>query len=398
MESNTSILNTYGRLPISFEKGSGVWLFDKQGNRYLDALAGVAVNTVGHTHPVLIEGLKNQLDCFIHVSNYVNIKEQENLSSKLTALTGLDAVFFSNSGCEANEAAIKFARLYAHSHGIQSPEIIVMEQSFHGRTMATLSATGNRKVQAGFEPLLKGFIRVPFDDLDSVKKIAEQNKNVVAIFVEPIQGEGGVRLPENLNLYLNELKNICEQNNWLLMLDEVQTGIGRTGKLYAYQYSDIKPDVLTSAKGLGSGVPIGATLVNEKITNIIKPGQHGSTFGGNPLACRAGNLTLDVLDQEKLYLNVTIQGSKIAHALREQTKSLDFVIDVRQQGLMIGIELGHDCPELMTYALKYNLLISVTSGNVIRIVPPLIINDDESEFLVSNLIMMLKNYLKENQT
>jgi acetylornithine aminotransferase len=264
--------------------------------------------------------------------------------------------------------------------------------------MATLSATGSRKVQAGFEPLLKGFIRVPFDDLNSLKKIADQNKNVVAILVEPIQGEGGVRLPKNLSSYLNDLRKICDLNEWLLMLDEVQTGVGRTGRLYAYQYSDIKPDVLTSAKGLGSGVPIGATLVNEKITNIIKPGQHGSTFGGNPLACRAGNLTLDVLDQEKLYLNVTIQGSKIAHALREQTKSLDFVIDVRQQGLMIGIELGHDCPELMTYALKYNLLISVTSGNVIRIVPPLIINDDESEFLVSNLIMMLKNYLKENQT
>jgi len=288
--------------------------------------------------------------------------------------------------------------LFANSKKVTDPQIIVMENSFHGRTMATLSATGSRKVQAGFEPLLKGFIRVPFDDLNSLKKIADQNKNVVAILVEPIQGEGGVRLPKNLSSYLNDLRKICDLNEWLLMLDEVQTGVGRTGRLYAYQYSDIKPDVLTSAKGLGSGVPIGATLVNEKITNIIKPGQHGSTFGGNPLACRAGNLTLDVLDQEKLYLNVTIQGSKIAHALREQTKSLDFVVDVRQQGLMIGIELGHDCPELMTYALKYNLLISVTSGNVIRIVPPLIINDDESEFLVSNLIMMLKNYLKENQT
>jgi acetylornithine aminotransferase len=272
-----------------------------------------------------------------------------------------------------------------------------MENSFHGRTMATLSATGSRKVQAGFEPLLKGFIRVPFDDLDSIKKIADQNKNVVAILVEPIQGEGGIRLPKNLSSYLNDLRKICDQNEWLLMLDEVQTGVGRTGRLYSFQFSDIKPDVLTSAKGLGSGVPIGATLVNEKITNIIKPGQHGSTFGGNPLACRAGNLTLDVLEQENLYLNATIQGSKIAHAVREQTKSLDFVIDVRQQGLMIGIELGHDCPELMTLALKYNLLISVTSGNVIRIVPPLVINDDESEFLVSNLIFMLKDYLKENK-
>ena len=394
MESNTSILNTYGRLPISFEKGAGVWLFDKQGNRYLDALAGVAVNTVGHTHPVLIEGLKKQLDHFIHVSNYVYIKEQENLSSKLTALTGLDAVFFSNSGCEANEAAIKFARLYAHSHGIQSPEIIVMEQSFHGRTMATLSATGNRKVQAGFEPLLKGFIRVPFDDGDSIIKIAEQNKNVAAIFVEPIQGEGGVRLPKNLNLYLNQLKNICEQNSWLLMLDEVQTGIGRTGKLYAYQYSDIKPDILTSAKGLGSGVPIGPTLVNKKITDIIKPGQHGSTFGGNPLACSAGCLTLDIIQSENLLLNATIQGAKIAHELRRGFKNSTAVQDVRHLGLMIGIELNQNCSELMTTALKYGLLISVTSGNVIRIVPPLVINDDESDFLVAKLTLLIKEFIE----
>ena len=398
MESNYSILKTYGRLPISFEKGEGVWLFDKQGKKYLDALAGVAVNTLGHSHPYFTSGLKKQLDQLIHISNYVNISEQEELAKKLTTLTGMSAAFFSNSGCEANEAAIKFARLFANSKKVSDPQIIVMENSFHGRTMATLSATGSRKVQAGFEPLLKGFIRVPFDDLDSIKKIADQNKSVIAILVEPIQGEGGIRLPKNLSSYLNKLRKICDQNEWLLMLDEVQTGIGRTGRLYAYQYSDIKPDVLTSAKGLGSGVPIGATLVNEKITNIIKPGQHGSTFGGNPLACRAGNLTLDVLDQEMLYLNATIQGSKIAHAVREQTKSLDFVIDVRQQGLMIGIELGYDCPELMKLALKYNLLISVTSGNVIRIVPPLVINDEESEFLVSNLILMLKDYLKENKT
>lgn len=397
MESKYSILKTYGRLPISFEKGEGVWLFDKQGNKYLDALAGVAVNTLGHVHPYFTSGLKDQLDQFIHLSNYVNISEQEKLAERLATMTGMSAVFFSNSGCEANEAAIKFARLFANSKKVTDPQIIVMENSFHGRTMATLSATGSRKVQAGFEPLLKGFIRVPFDDLDSIKKIADQNKNVVAILVEPIQGEGGIRLPKNLSSYLNDLRKICDQNEWLLMLDEVQTGVGRTGRLYAFQYSDIKPDVLTSAKGLGSGVPIGATLVNKKITNIIKPGQHGSTFGGNPLACRAGNLTLDVLDQENLYLNATIQGSKIAHALREQTKSLDFVIDVRQQGLMIGIELSHDCPELMTLALKYNLLISVTSGNVIRIVPPLVINDDESEFLVSNLMLMLKDYLKENK-
>ena len=397
MESKYSILKTYGRLPISFEKGEGVWLFDKHGNKYLDALAGVAVNTLGHAHPHFTSGLKEQLDQLIHISNYVNISEQEKLAERLATMTGMSAVFFSNSGCEANEAAIKFARLFANSKKVPDPQIIVMENSFHGRTMATLSATGSRKVQAGFEPLLKGFIRVPFDDLDSVKKIADQNKNVVAILVEPIQGEGGIRLPKNLSSYLSDLRKICDQNEWLLMLDEVQTGVGRTGRLYAFQYSDIKPDVLTSAKGLGSGVPIGATLVNEKIASIIKPGQHGSTFGGNPLACRAGNLTLDVLEQEKLYLNATIQGSKIAHAVREQTKSLDFVIDVRQQGLMIGIELGHDCQELMTLALKYNLLISVTSGNVIRIVPPLVINDEESEFLVLNLILMLKDYLKENK-
>ena len=397
MEPNYSILKTYGRLPISFEKGEGVWLFDKHGNKYLDALAGVAVNTLGHSHPYFISGLKDQLNQLIHVSNYVNISEQEKLASRLAILTGMSAVFFSNSGCEANEAAIKFARLFATSKKVIDPQIIVMENSFHGRTMATLSATGSRKVQAGFEPLLKGFIRVPFDDIESIKKIAEQKKNIVAIFVEPVQGEGGVRAPKNLSSYLNDLKKICDHNEWLLMLDEVQTGIGRTGRLFAYQFAGIKPDVLTSAKGLGSGVPIGATLVSEKITNIIKPGQHGSTFGGNPFACRAGNLTLDVLDQEKLYLNATIQGSKIAHALRDQTKSLDFVIDVRQQGLMVGVELSHDCQELMSIALKYNLLISVTSGNIIRIVPPLIINDVESEFLVTKLMMMLKDYSKEKK-
>src|SRR5210317_225363 len=394
MESNNSILKTYGRLPISFEKGEGVWLFDKNGNKYLDALAGVAVNTLGHVHPYFTSGLKDQLDQFIHVSNYVNISEQEKLAARLTKLTGLKAVFFSNSGCEANEAAIKFARLFANSKKVTDPQILVMENSFHGRTMATLSATGSRKVQAGFEPLLKGFIRVPFDDLNSLKKIADQNKNVVAILVEPIQGEGGVRLPKNLSSYLNDLRKICDLNEWLLMLDEVQTGVGRTGRLYAYQYSDIKPDVLTSAKGLGSGVPIGATLVNEKITNIIKPGQHGSTFGGNPLACRAGNLTLDVLQSENLLLNATIQGSKIAHELRTSFKNSIAVQDVRHLGLMIGIELNQNCTELMTTGLKHRLLISVTSGNVIRIVPPLVINDDESDFLVAKLTLLIKEFIE----
>jgi acetylornithine aminotransferase len=395
MSSKTNaVLNTYGRLPISFEKGEGVWLFDKNGQKYLDALAGVAVNTVGHSHTYFINGLKQQLDQYIHLSNYVNIQEQEKLAERLVKYTNLESVFFSNSGCEANEAAIKFARLYASSRNIVNPEIIVMENSFHGRTMATLSATGNRKVQAGFEPLLKGFIRVSFDDLESIKKISEQNKNVVAILVEPIQGEGGVKLPKNLNHYLSSLRSICDENDWLLMFDEVQTGIGRTGKLYAHQYADALPDVLTSAKGLGSGVPIGATLVGKKITSIIKPGQHGSTFGGNPLACKAGNLTLDVIENENLMLNATIQGAKISHQLREALKDFSGVKDVRQLGLMIGIELYKPCTELMTIALKYNLLISVTASSVIRIVPPLIINDEEAQFLVHKLKELVTDFLE----
>ena len=394
MASENSVLHTYNRLPITFRNGDGVWLYDNNGNKFLDLLAGVAVNTVGHSHSYFISGLKEQLDQVIHVSNYVNIQQQDLLAKRLASSTGMDAVFFSNSGCEANEAAIKFARLYANDRKIENPEIIVMENAFHGRTMATLSATGSRKVQAGFEPLLKGFIRVPFDDVHSIKKIAEKNKNVVGILLEPIQGEGGVRMPKNLSNYLAAIRHICDDKDWLMILDEVQTGIGRTGRLFSHQFSSIKPDILTSAKGLGSGIPLAATIVNKRVSDVVKPGQHGSTFGGNPFACKAGNLTLDIIEKENLLLNATIQGAKIAHELRASLAGCDQVVDIRNLGLMIGIELKNDCHELMESALKFNLLISVTAGNIIRIVPPLIIKVDEVKFLIDKVTALIKQFNK----
>ena len=394
MASENSVLHTYNRLPITFRNGDGVWLYDNNGNKFLDLLAGVAVNTVGHSHSYFISGLKEQLDQVIHVSNYVNIQHQDLLAKRLASSTGMDAVFFSNSGCEANEAAIKFARLYANDRKIENPEIIVMENAFHGRTMATLSATGSRKVQAGFEPLLKGFIRVPFDDVHSIKKIAEKNKNVVGILLEPIQGEGGVRMPKNLSNYLAAIRHICDDKDWLMILDEVQTGIGRTGRLFSHQFSSIKPDILTSAKGLGSGIPLAATIVNKRVSDVVKPGQHGSTFGGNPFACKAGNLTLDIIEKENLLLNATIQGAKIAHELRASLAGCDQVVDIRNLGLMIGIELKNDCHELMENALKFNLLISVTAGNIIRIVPPLIIKEDEVKFLIEKVTALIKQFNK----
>lgn len=392
MASENSVLHTYNRLPITFRNGDGVWLYDNNGNKFLDLLAGVAVNTLGHSHSYFISGLKEQLDQVIHVSNYVNIQQQDLLAKRLASATGMDAVFFSNSGCEANEAAIKFARLYANHRKIENPEIIVMENAFHGRTMATLSATGSRKVQAGFEPLLKGFIRVPFDDVHSIKKIAEKNKNVIGILLEPIQGEGGVRMPKNLSNYLAAIRHICDDKDWLMILDEVQTGIGRTGRLFSHQFSSIKPDILTSAKGLGSGIPLAATIVNKRVSDVVKPGQHGSTFGGNPFACKAGNLTLDIIEKEKLLLNATIQGAKIAHELRASLAGYEQVIDIRNLGLMIGIELKNDCHELMENALKFNLLISVTAGNIIRIVPPLIIKEDEVKFLIDKVTALIKQF------
>ena len=386
-------MNTYGRQPITFTHGKGVWLWDAQGNQYLDALAGVAVNGLGHAHPKLVKAISEQAAKLIHVSNIYEIAEQAALANKLAEISGMDKVFFCNSGCEANEASIKLARLYGHNKGITNPEIIVMERSFHGRTMATLSATGNRKAQAGFEPLVSGFVRVPYDDLDAVKAIASRKNNVVAILVEPVQGEGGVHIPVDMAAYLQGLRSVCDDNGWLLMLDEVQSGIGRTGTWFAFQHTGILPDVMSLAKGLGSGVPIGACLARGAAADTFVPGKHGSTFGGNPLATTAGLTTLDVIADEKLRENAQKMGDLINQELKAALKNEAGVKVVRNAGLMVGIELDRPCGELVKMALEARLLINVTAEKVVRLLPPLVINEQEARELVSRLAPLVMRFL-----
>lgn len=387
-------MNTYGRQPVTFVKGEGVWLTDTAGDRYLDALSGVAVNGLGHTHPKFVAALNAQIAKLIHVSNIYQIAEQSALADKVAELSGMDRVFFCNSGCEANEAAIKLARLYGHNKGIDHPEIIVMDQSFHGRTMATLSATGNRKVQAGFEPLVSGFVRVPFDDIEAVKAIAAHKNNVVAILVEPVQGEGGIHIPASLKAYLQGLRELCDANGWLLMLDEVQSGIARTGTWFAFQHSGILPDVMTLAKGLGSGVPIGACVARGVAAETFTPGKHGSTFGGNPLATAAGLATLNIIAEEQLRENAQTVGDYIREQFKLALKGEAGVVNVRNAGMMIGIELAKPCAELVKQALAAKLLINVTSEKVIRLLPPLIMNKQEADELVSRLTPLILNFLK----
>ena len=393
---NNNLLNTYNRLPVSFEKGEGVWLFDKHGKKYLDALSCVAVNTLGHNHPALIKALTQQVSKLIHVSNYYNIEEQSLLAEELADLSQLSSAFFCNSGCEANEAAIKIARLHGHKQKIHSPDIIVMDKAWHGRSMATLSATGSRKAQAGFEPLMPGFIRVPYDDIASIQKIANQKNNIAAIMLEPIQGEGGINIPKNLNSYLSDLRKICDINNWLLIFDEVQCGIGRTGKWFAFQHSKIRPDVVTLAKGLGSGVPVGACITNKKTSNLMVPGKHGSTFGGNPLACVSSSVTLKAIKQESLMENAITQGDFIAKELEKNLQGYKLVKKIRHIGLMLGVELSVPCNDLIQIALDERLLINVTADNVIRLLPPLIINKSESQFLVDKLSTLIINFIEKN--
>ncbi|MDC1173572.1 aspartate aminotransferase family protein [Methylophilaceae bacterium] len=390
------LLNTYKRLPVTFERGSGAWLFDQSGNKYLDGLSGVAVNTLGHNHPVLVQAISEQAKKLIHISNYYHIDEQSMLADKLVAISKLSSVFFCNSGCEANEAAIKLARLHGHKLNIDNPNIIVMSGGFHGRTMGTLSASGGRKYQAGFEPLMPGFIRVPYDDIESIKKIANKKNKVSAILVEPIQGEGGINIPTDFNGYLSLLRNLCDENNWLLMLDEVQCGIGRTGKWFAHQHSDIKPDVMTLAKGLASGLPIGACVTNDKASNLMLPGKHGSTFGGNPLACVAGITTLEVVEKDNLINNAINQGDLIAKELMLRIGDRDNVKSIRHKGLMIGIELDIPCVDLIEIALKDKLLINVTAEKVVRLLPPLIIKEDEAMLLAEKLSNLIINFIKKN--
>lgn len=387
------LMNTYARQPVTFVKGEGVWLWDEQGKRYLDALAGVAVNGLGHAHPRLVAAISEQAGKLIHVSNVYHIAEQERLAVKLSEISGLDKVFFCNSGCEANEAAIKLARLYGHNKGLENPEIIVMEKAFHGRTLATLSATGNRKTQAGFEPLVSGFVRVPFDDVEAVRQVAEHNPNVVAVLVEPVQGEGGINIPHDAKAYLQALRQICDANGWLLMLDEVQTGIGRTGTWFSFQHTGVLPDVMTLAKGLGSGVPIGACVARGVAAETFTYGKHGSTFGGNPLATAAGFATLSIIEQDGLCAHAEQLGNWIADQFRAEFKATPGVTKIRNAGLMIGLELDRTCTDLVKQGLEAGILINVTADKVVRLLPPLVMSQAEAQQLVTTLAGLIKKFL-----
>ena len=389
------LMNTYARLPVSFVRGEGVWLWDGQGKRYLDAVAGLAVNTLGHAHPRLIKALSEQVGTLIHTSNLYQVQKQEELAARLAGLANMDKVFFCNSGAEANEAAIKLARLYGHQKGIDNPTIIVMEKSFHGRTMATLSATGSRRVQAGFEPLMGGFARVTYNDVDAVAQVAGHNKNIVAVLVEPIQGEAGIRVPLPLPDYFHGLRRICDEQGWLLMVDEVQSGIGRTGKWFAHQHSGIKPDVMTLAKGLGSGVPIGACLAAGAAAEAFKPGSHGSTFGGSPLACVAALTTLAVIEEEKLMPHAVKLGEFIRNGLAQALAGVKEVVQIRGEGLMIGVELAQPCGDIAELALEQGLLINVTAENVIRLLPALVMRQVEAQLLVDGLSGLIRDFSRQ---
>ncbi len=385
------LMNTYARQPVSFARGEGVWLWDDAGKKFLDAVAGVAVNSLGHAHPRLAKALCEQAHTLIHTSNLYQIPRQEQLAERLCRLADMDKAFICNSGAEANEAAIKLARMYGHSKGIEVPTIIVMEKSFHGRTMATLTATGNRKVQAGFEPLVKGFVRVPYNDVAAVAQIAEHNKSIVAVLVEPVQGEGGIQVPAQT--YLQELRRLCDTHGWLLMLDEIQTGIARTGSWFAFQQAGIVPDVMALAKGLGGGMPVGACLAKGAAAETFKPGNHGSTFGGNPLACAAALETLAVVEEQDLCGHAAELGEFIRAGLKTHLSGVTGIVEVRGAGLMIGIELDRPCAELVRRALEQGLLINVTADSVVRLLPPLVMSKDEASRLIEMLSKLIKEFL-----
>jgi len=389
-------MNTYSRIPVAFTRGERVWVWDESGKKYLDALAGIAVNTLGHGHPKLTRAIAEQSSRLIHASNLYRIAEQERLADKLAAISGMENAFFCNSGCEANEAAIKLARLYGHGKGVESPGIVVMDKAFHGRTLATLSATGNRKVQQGFEPLVPGFVRVPFNDIESVRQVASHDKSVVAVLVEPIQGEGGINI--STMQYLRDLRELCERQGWLLMVDEVQCGLGRTGKWFVYQHAEIEPDVVLLAKGLASGVPIGACLARGAAAEVFKPGTHGSTFGGNPLACAAALATLAAIEEEGLMKNAGRIGGILLAGLREALAGRPGVKEVRGHGLMIGVELDRPCGDLVKRALEEGLLINVTMDNVIRLLPPLIMNEGEARQVLAILVPLVRSFLAQAPT
>ncbi|MDD5036398.1 MAG: acetylornithine transaminase [Methylococcaceae bacterium] len=382
------VMPTYARLPVCFERGEGAWLWDTQGKRYLDAIAGIAVCGLGHAHPAVTAAIVAQAGKLLHTSNLYRIDHQETLADELARASGMDNVFFCNSGAEANEAAIKLARKYGHGLNIDEPAIIVMEGSFHGRTLATLSATGNRKIQEGFEPLVGGFFRVPYDNVEAIEAIADPN--VVAILLEPVQGEGGVRIPTSG--YLAKLRELCDRRRWLLMLDEVQTGMGRTGSWFAFQREGIVPDVFTLAKALGNGVPIGACLARGVAAQILTAGKHGSTFGGNPLACAAGLAVMKALADGKLPERAAELGDAIADSLHKRLGDNPHVVEIRHRGLMIGVELDRACADLVKLALEQGLLINVTADNTIRLLPPLILSDEEAGLLVQQLADLVDAY------
>ena len=387
------VMNTYGRLAIALTHGRGCWLWDTEGRKYLDGLGGIAVNTLGHAHPKLVPALQDQIGKMIHSSNYYEVPLQEQLAAKLCELSGLSAAFFCNSGLEANEGALKIARKYGHDKGIDRPEIIVYEKAFHGRSIATLSATGNTKVQAGFGPLVEGFVRVPLNDLAALEDVARSNPNVVAVFLETIQGEGGIHASRWD--YLQGLRKLCDRQGWLLMLDEVQCGIGRTGKWFAHQWAGIQPDVMPLAKGLGSGVPIGAIVVGPKAAGVLGPGNHGTTFGGNPLAMRAGVETLRIMEEDGLMANAATVGAVLRGALESGLSGLAGVKEIRGAGLMIGIELDRPCGVLLGRAASAGLMLSVTADSVIRLVPPLILSADEARQMAAILCPLVKAFLAE---
>ena len=372
-----AIMPTYGRQDISFVKGDGAWLTDTNGNRFLDALGGLAVVVLGHANPEVAKTISEQSTTLLHTSNLYRVPKQEELAEKLQQMSGMDNMFFGNSGAEANECAIKIARLYGNKKAIETPTIIVADSSFHGRTLATLTATGNRKVHAGFEPLVKGFARVPYNDVEAIRQIAEHNKEVVAVMVEPIQGEGGIQVPDQN--YLASLREICDENDWLLILDEIQTGNGRTGQYFCYQSSGIKPDVVTLAKGLGNGIPIGVCLARGKAAEVLGPGNHGSTFGGNPLSCAVAITVVDQIEKLDLARRAGQLGDRMMGEFRQRLSDLNCVKDIRGMGLMIGIELNSPCGDLVAKGLEKGILINVAADKVIRLLPPLTITDDEAE-------------------
>ena len=391
--SSPHTMNTYGRLPMAVSHGQGVRVWDTAGKCYLDALAGIAVNTLGHGHPKLVPALQDQVAKMMHSCNYYHIPDQENLARKLVELSGMQNVFFCNSGLEANEAAIKLARKFGHDKGIDLPQIVVYDKAFHGRSIATLSATGNEKIQQGFGPMVDGFIRVPLNDIDTLQKATAARQDVVAVFLETIQGEGGVN-PARVE-YLQAVRKLCDERGWLLMIDEVQCGMGRTGKWFAHQWAGILPDVMPLAKGLASGVPIGAVVAGPKAAHIFQPGNHGTTFGGNPLAMRAGVETIRIIEEDQLLAHVAKVGAHLRAALSRELGSLAGVKDIRGQGLMIGIELTASCGGLMQRALDAGLLISVTADKVIRLVPPLIITEAEADEVVALLAPLVRQWLAE---